>query len=245
MQKGKCKFTKTQMQKLHLESQMLPAYPKTPHLPHKPNASDDDIVAQESESTVIFGSFVTVEEKIDGASVGMSILNDHPIARNRDHIIHKGFVKNTAAKKQFASIWNWFYKNEEKFKAVAPYSVYGEWMVAQHGINYTRLPDWFIAYDLYDPERDLFLSPVEARKLLTAAGFYVPVIRFQGVFEGGYSELEELANLPALWADSKAEGIYIKVCDGEKLLHRFKMVREDFQRGIFWDKKQLKKNSCV
>src|SRR5690606_7082734 len=121
-----------------------------------------------------------------------------------------GFVKNTAAKKQFTSLWNWFYENEEKFQSLEGYSIFGEWMLAQHGIHYTRLPDWFIPYDLYDYEKDFFLSPVESRRLLTAAGFFVPVLRYQGVFEDGYAQLEEYANLPATWADDKAEGIYVK-----------------------------------
>lgn len=230
---------------LALEKKMLPSYPKTPHLPHKPNATADDTVAPEMEAIVLFGAFITVEEKIDGASVGLSILNDNPIIRNRDHVLKKGFVKNTAAKKQFTSLWNWFYENKAKFEALEGYTVFGEWMLAQHGIHYNRLPDWFIAYDLYDYNKDYFLSPVESRRILTAAGFFVPVLRFQGEFEGTYGDLEELANLPSLWADDKSEGIYIKLCDGEKITNRFKMVREDFQRGKFWNPEELRKNTCL
>lgn len=236
---------KTNLKQLAFEKQRLPQYPRTPHIPHKPNMSDDDVLAKESESKVLFGSIVTIEEKIDGASVGISVLDGHPIVRNRDHILHKGFVKDTAAKKQFVPLWNWYYENEHKFKNLEGYSVFGEWMLAQHGIYYTRLPDWFIPYDLYDYEKDIFLSPIESRKLLTAAGFFVPVLRYQGVFEGGYAQLEEYANLMATWADEKSEGIYVKVCDGNKITHRFKMVQEDFQRGALWNPKQLKKNICV
>lgn len=224
---------------------MLPSYPKTPHLPHKPNITADDVVAPEADASVLFGSYLTIEEKIDGASVGISVLEGHPIVRNRDHVLRKGFVKNTAAKKQFTSLWNWYYNNEEKFKALEGYTVFGEWLLAQHGIFYNRLPDWFIPYDLYDYEKGCFISPVRARKLLTDAGFFVPVLRFQGTFEDSYDVLEQYANLPATWADDKSEGIYIKVCDGETLHYRFKMVREDFQRGALWNPKELTKNVCV
>jgi len=230
---------------LALEKKMLPGYPRTPHLPYKPNMSADDILAEEEATSVLYGSYVTIEEKIDGASVGISVLDGHPIVRNRDHVLRKGLVKNTAAKKQFTSLWNWYYDNEEKFEALEGYTVFGEWMWAQHGIHYTHLPDWFIPYDLYDYEKDMFLSPVNSRRLLTNAGLFVPVLRFQGEFDGGYTELEEYANMPAAWAEGKAEGIYVKVCDGERILHRFKMVREDFQRGAFWNPKQLSKNTCL
>ena len=230
---------------LALEQRMLPSYPRTPHLPYKENISEGDIVAEESEATVLFGSHVTIEEKIDGASVGISVLNGHPIVRNRDHVLRKGFVKNTAAKKQFTSLWNWFYDNEEKFEALGQYTVFGEWMLAQHGIHYTRLPDWFIPYDLYDYEKETFLSPVISRRLLTEVGFNVPTLRFQGEFEGQYAELEEYANLPASWADDKSEGIYVKICNGERIFHRFKMVREDFQRGALWNPKEVQRNTCL
>lgn len=224
------------------EQRILPSYPRTPHLPHKPNASGDDLVAPESEATVLFGAHICVEEKIDGASVGVAVLDGHPVVRNRDHILRKGYVKNTAAKKQFASLWNWFYDHQDQIESLVPYSIYGEWLVAQHGIYYSRLPDWFVPYDLYDPEVGQFLSPVKARELLTQAGFAIPVLRFLGIFEGSYTDLETWANSPAAWADEKAEGIYIKVCGEEYVTHRFKMVREDFQRGALWNPKQLTRN---
>lgn len=230
---------------LLLEQRMMPPYPRTLHLPHKPNASADDIVAQQGEATVLFGSHVTIEEKIDGASVGISVLNGHPLVRNREHVLKKGFVKDTAAKKQFASLWNWFYENKDKFEAVTesgPYTIFGEWLLAQHGIFYDRLPALFIPYDVYNYDRDEFLSPLLSRKILTDAGFAIPTLRFQGLFEDTFDVLEAYANLPATWADGKAEGIYIKVCNGQKITHRFKMVREDFQRGALWSPVEIRKN---
>ena len=105
---------KLNQKQLEIEKSLLPQYPRTPHLPHKPNASEDDVVAQESETTVVWGSFVTIEEKIDGASVGIAVFDGHPIVRNRDHVLRKGYVKETAAKKQFTSLWNYFYQNEDE-----------------------------------------------------------------------------------------------------------------------------------
>ena len=230
---------------LALEKKMLPGYPRTPHLPYKPNAAEDDIVAEESETAVLYGSAITIEEKIDGASVGISILDGHPIVRNRDHVLKKGFVKDTAAKKQFTSLWNYFYENEKKFQALDGYTVFGEWMFAQHGIHYTRLPEFFIPYDLYDYDKGVFLPPMLSRMIITRAGFHMPTLHYSGIFNDDYEELEEYANLPAAWADGPAEGIYIKVYDGTQILHRFKMVREDFQRGCLWDSKKIRKNSCL
>lgn len=213
---------------------ILPAYPKTVFLPHKPNITKDDVVASDSEAKVIFDAgYLNIEEKVDGASVGITILDDHPIIRSHDRLIAKG-----SARGQFANIYGWFYQHRKMFKQVTDlgtFSIYGEWMVRAHGIHYSRLPDWLIAYDIYNYHTGSFLAPTTARRILQDAGFVVPMLRFQGKFEGTYDDLEAMANLPAAWADDKAEGIYIKVCDHDIMTHRFKMVRADFQRGMFWE----------
>lgn len=231
-----------------VEKAILPEYPKTPHLPHKPNTDSLDRVATAQDVAVIYQKPIAVEEKIDGASCGMAMDADgNPIIRNRDHILRKGYVKDTAAKKQFTSTWNWFYENKGRFKYVneqGPYSVFGEWCLAQHGIQYTKLPDWFIAYDVYDFEKRRFLDPALARSILKDAGFSLPRLFHIGPFEGSFEDMERWANETAEWAETKAEGVYIKVYDNESnaIIDRFKMVREDFVRGQFWNPKKLTKN---
>jgi hypothetical protein len=231
--------------KFSKEKEILPAFPRTPHLPHKPNLDETDRVADDKEASVLFTNSICVEEKIDGASCGMVLYDREPIIRNRDHILRKGYYKATAAKMQFASVWGWFYDNKNKFQEIAelgPYSVYGEWCVAQHGIYYDSLPDWFIAYDLYDYEQHCFLPSPRARVLLLEAGFIVPHCHFDGLFSGDCDELEAWANSQSAWAVGKAEGIYVKAYNEDVVTHRFKMVRADFQRGALWKPKILNKN---
>lgn len=232
------------------EKRLLPAFPRTPHLPYKPNLEEDDLVAEESEVGSVFTLPVSIEEKIDGASVGMTLMEGNPIIRNRDHILRKGYVKETAAKKQFASIFNWFYENKEKFEHIAglgPLSVYGEWCVAQHGIRYDILPDWFIAYDVYNYEHDKFVKPPLARQWLEEAGFSLPRLIFQGEFKDGYDELSAWANEKSFFCatEVKAEGIYLKNYDSEWITHRFKMVRPGFARGQWWNPKAVTKNKLA
>lgn len=231
------------------EKAVLPSFPKTPHLPHKPNTDKLDKVATEAEAGVVWTHTINIEEKIDCSSCGMTIHDGEPLIRSRDHILRKGYHKaGSAAKMQFASVWGWWYENKDKFVALAaigPYSVFGEWCVAQHGIHYTRLPDWFIAYDIYDYAQDYWLAPPLARKTLQKLGFMVPSIYWQGQYGGDYSTLESYANADSPWADSKVEGIYVKVYDDMKITHRFKMVREDFVRGALWNPKEFKKNEMA
>lgn len=230
------------------EKKLLPAFPRTPHMPHQPNATSDDPIAEAFEVSGVFTNQVNIEEKLDGASVGVCLHDGHPLIRNRDHIINKGYYKDTAAKAQFRPIWNWFYENKDKFAALndlGPYSVFGEWCLAQHGIIYNRLPDWFIAYDLYDYEKEIWVASPQARKWLGEIGFTLPRLHHQGDPVDSYDQLTAWANLPAEWADVPAEGIYVKVYDDVEITGRFKMVRSDFIRGAFWDFKEMKKNKRV
>jgi hypothetical protein len=148
--------------------------------------------------------------------------------------MNKGFVKNTPAKKQFTPVWNWAVQNRAKFDRImdlGPYSVYGEWMVGMHGIRYNRLPDWFIAYDVYDYEKHHFLGRNIARSMLTEYGFSVPPVLSTASFKNP-EEIHPLTESCCLWAsDQRVEGIYIRIGD-DTITHRFKMVRSDFARGL-------------
>ena len=45
---------------------VLPEYPRTPHLPFKPNRTDDDPVCLEKEAKIVFdGGDVSFQEKLD------------------------------------------------------------------------------------------------------------------------------------------------------------------------------------
>lgn len=227
------------------EKEILPAFPSTPHLPHKPNTDRLDSIASVKSLDILRSTdlCVTIEEKLDGASCGMTLYKGGPLIRSRDHILRKGYFKDTAAKMQFASVFTWWYENKDKFEALAPFSVYGEWLVAKHGISYDRLPAWFVAYDLYDSENRRWIPSVSARSWLSLAGFQIPKLMHQGWFEGDFESVERMANETSAYCDSKAEGVYVKVADDWAIRHRFKMVREDYVRGAFWDPDKMSKNA--
>ena len=121
-------------------------------------------------------------------------------------------------------------------------TVYGEWMWAQHGMYYDLLPDWFIAYDVFNHEMQQFMPTPVVRSALTCAGFAVPPMLKRGHLEN-YEQLEELAFQPTDFAtDALREGVYVKVTDGLTVTHRFKMVRQGFVQGGLWSETQLQKN---
>lgn len=222
------------MKTVNLKS-LLPEYPATRHLPWKPNTKGDRI-ASEQEAAVIFGSRCMVQEKIDGANCGMALVNGHPVIRNRTKLLRKGDLSKNLnpSLAQFAAAFTWFYKNMDKFEEITnlagPVTVYGEWMVQQHGMEYDLLPDWFIAYDLYDQEAGNYIDPLTSLDALNRAGFSVIPFDVLGPLSN-YEYLEGIANRPSHFASKTREGIYIKVSDGKWVTDRFKMVREGFQQG--------------
>jgi len=213
---------------------ILPEYPATRHLPYKPNNKGDK-VATEAEAAVIFEDERTcVQEKIDGANCGMAYIDKHPVVRNRTKILRKGQELKNPSAAQFASAWNWMHTNKSLFLALdqhGPYSVYGEWMIQQHGMEYDALPDWFIAFDVYDYEKGYYIDPKKADEVLRACGFFViPTLVYGKILS--YKVLEELANgLSEYTVGAKREGIIVKVSNGEAITTKFKMVRQGFEQG--------------
>lgn len=225
---------------------LLPDYPRTLHLPYKPNAVRDDLVATEKEAEVIFNSSsVVVEEKVDGANCAMLLLDGNAVIRNRNHILSKGYRKLTPAKMQFTYIWNWFYSNREKFEKVNELmgyeaGVYGEWMYAVHGIEYSKLPNHFLTYDIYDPFKGNWVESKKARAVLVQAGFdVVPLLHYGAV--STYENLESFCNQSSVYSESQREGVYVKVSTDGYISHRFKMVRQGFVQGGLWDERKIKK----
>lgn len=226
---------------------LLPEYPRILHLPHLPNATRDDLVASPEESSVIFSTETVVEEKLDGASLGLRWSEDELLIRNRNHILRKGYRKETPAKMQFAPVWSYFYDRrsmlENLHSLCGEVSIYGEWLLAQHGIRYDKLPALFIAYDLYKPTERNWVEPALARDYLSRAGFIVPPL-----FPDELENYEHLETWIQQFSDFSTldlrEGVCVKVIkDG--VLQRFKKVRTSFVRGQYWSEDSLTKNKVV
>ena len=85
--------------------------------------------------------------------MGFSLSSDGQIVvQNRSHFV------NSATHEQFKKLGHWVDQHRAELYAVLHrdnrfaerYILFGEWLFATHSIPYTRLPDRFMAYDLYD-----------------------------------------------------------------------------------------------
>lgn len=97
-----------------------------------------------------------VEEKVDGANVGFSVDDRGALrAQNRG-----AFIERDRADPQFKPLFRWIQPRRQALvDALAPdLMLFGEWCYAVHTVRYTKLPDWLLAFDVYDRARGEFWS---------------------------------------------------------------------------------------
>ena len=128
--------------------------------------SRDDLVMTNKESeNYLKNSMFVIEEKVDGANIGLSIDENLMIkAQNRSHFV------NSTSHKQFSTLDAWIENHsEDLFKILNPpgkYILFGEWLFAKHSIHYSHLPDLFLAFDIFNKEKKEYLSVVERNSIL-------------------------------------------------------------------------------
>ncbi|WWC98147.1 hypothetical protein V866_005038 [Kwoniella sp. B9012] len=157
-------------------------FPRTPHLIDLGAATSDDIIQSQANSYATadskvlpsggrYAEKVIITEKIDGANMGLSLSPDRSkiIVQNRSHYI------NPTSHEQFKKLGSWLETHQDKLIRLLGrddyfaerYVLFGEWMYATHSIHYTNLPDWFIAFDLYDRSTNVFVDRKTLQSLLT------------------------------------------------------------------------------
>jgi len=115
---------------------------------------------------------VAIEEKVDGANIGITLDPESLRLRvqNRSHFV------DSKSHRQFSTIDSWLDQHSEGLyqilnsEPVGRYVLFGEWLYAKHSIQYKRLPDYFLAFDIYDTLEEKFLSIRERNKRLEGTG---------------------------------------------------------------------------
>jgi hypothetical protein len=122
--------------------------------------------------------------------------------------------------------------------------LFGEWCYARHSIHYTRLPDLFLAFDVFDKRVGKFLSTIRRDRLTSSLRLStVPKIG-AGVYL--LAEVSGLIGRSSLY-DGPMEGIYLRFEDNSWLNQRAKVVRTEFvqQIGEHWSKQCSVRNRLV
>ena len=209
-------------------------FPRTRHIQNIGSATRDDLImsADEVHSSYL-NRHLCVEEKIDGANMGISIRNNKICAQNRSHFV------GSAYHAQFRYLDKWIHQHSDELWSVLEsdrYILYGEWVYARHSIHYTSLPDWFVAFDMYDCLEQKFWCRSRLEKLLEGTSIaLIPVIADKTF--ATLQELRSLVQTKSSFYNGVVEGVYVRFCDDQWVTDRGKIVRSDFLSGDeFWSK---------
>ncbi len=214
-------------------------FPSTPHLATMQGVDiRGDKVLTESERDEFLTHELTVEEKVDGANLGLSFdANGNIRAQNRGTYLH------LPGSGQWKKLGEWLALHTDAlFEHLSDrYILFGEWCYARHSIYYDRLPDWFLAFDIYDREACRFLATARRDQLLDEMHISkVPDIA-RGRFT--YPGIQELLSQSKL-TDQPAEGIYLRIDHGDWLEQRAKLVRPAFIQAVeqHWSRSAIRPN---
>ncbi|UCZ57299.1 RNA ligase family protein [Desulfurispirillum indicum] len=214
-------------------------FPSTPHLATMPGVDiRGDKVLTESERDAFLTHEVTVEEKVDGANMGLSFdAHGNIRAQNRGAYLH------LPCSGQWKKLGEWLaIHSDTLFEHLSDrYILFGEWCYAQHSIFYDRLPDWFLAFDIYDREAGRFLATARRDRLL----YEMHIPKVPGIARGRftYPEIQKLL-LQSKLTDQPAEGIYLRIDHGDWLEQRAKLVRPAFIQAVeqHWSRSAIRPN---
>ncbi len=217
-------------------------FPSTPHLAVLPGVEiRDDKVLTESERQEFLRHELTVEEKVDGANLGLSFDGDGNI-RPQD----RGGYLHLPGSGQWKNLSAWLARHIDKlFDHLSDrYILFGEWCYAQHSIFYNRLPDWFLGFDVYDRHAERFLASAYRDYLLDKMDIYKVPCLARGRF--ALSELQGFLTQSKL-ADGPPEGIYLRIDREGWLESRAKLVRPAFLQKIdrHWSCSALRPNRLL
>lgn len=219
-------------------------FPQTPHLAWLSAAPPRaDKVLSPSEAAAFLDGTITVEEKVDGANLGIGFTREGDLV-----VKNRGTVLTTESHPQFRTLWKWLAAHETAlWDQLGPeLMLFGEWCYAVHSVRYHALPDYFLAFDVYDHEVGKFWS-VERRNELAERAHLATAPRLaRGRFTlAGLKEL--LSGQQSRFARDQAEGLYLRKDDGPWLAARAKLVRPEFIQAIgdHWTKRSLERNEVL
>jgi ATP-dependent RNA circularization protein (DNA/RNA ligase family) len=168
-----------------------------------------------------------VEEKLDGSQSALGWKHGKPYAQGRSGHISE-FDKRVA----FDGFWSWIWQNCDKIEKTKGHLVYGEWMKPQHSIVYDKLPDFFMAFDVYDLKAKRFLDLNKKKEFLTMCGLERTFVIHVGPLNK--EDVPKLVdNVPSMYSSTQnCEGCVIKDYKRQLFL---KYVSREFLEELFDD----------
>jgi hypothetical protein len=234
----------------------LRKYPRTRHIEGSGLQTGDHDLSIVPFGEVADGRTLVIEEKVDGANVGISFGERGDLRLQcRGHYLVGG-----PAEAQFHLLKTWAETHRGwLWEALGARRIcYGEWMYAKHTVFYDRLPHYFLEFDVLDRASEEFLSTAARRALFEGTPMVsVPVLAVgpirrakdiqRWVQPSLYKSADWRESLRAAAIESGvdperalretdgsdlAEGLYLKWEQDGRVVERYKWVRPDFLNAI-------------
>ena len=204
-------------------------FPHTPHIAWLGEGIPrDDKVLSDSEIADILAQPLRIEEKLDGANLGISMRENGELrGQNRGQYLLEPFAG------QFSRLNSWLAQQQYALTdhLQPDWILFGEWCVARHSLDYDNLPDWFVVFDVYDRSEQKFWSCERRNALAEKIGLAVVPTLHQG--EMTLDALKELLNSASShYRQGSPEGIVMRHDSTDWCEARAKLVRADFAQSI-------------
>jgi len=230
-------------------------YPRTKHIEgSRLQPGDEDL--DSTPFAAIAGRHLVVEEKMDGANSAISFSQGGTLLlQSRGH-----FLTGGPREKHFNLLKQWAPCHTSALWQVlgCRYVMFGEWMFAKHTMFYDELPHYFREFDIFDRDRDEFLTTARRRQMLAG----LPVASVPVLHEGVVTDYETLVgtavrsrHISAKHSESLdaacreagvplelgrqqtdrtglTEGLYVKVEESGRVVERYKWIRHSFLTSV-------------
>jgi hypothetical protein len=218
-------------------------FPHTPHLLWLGTGSPrEDKVLTTAEVTEFLSHELIAEEKVDGANLGLSLGPDGRVcAQSRGNYLAPG-----RSHSQWNPLWSWLAERRQFLEdgLQGGLMLFGEWCYARHTVPYDALPDWFLAFDIFEIASRRFWS-VDRRNAWLREGRLVSVPEVKR----GRIQLKQIPSLMGASAVGHIpiEGIYLRQDNGEWLEARAKVVSAVFKQQIeeHWTRRSVVPNQLA
>ena len=210
---------------------MSASFHKFPHTPHllwlgHGQPREDKVMAPAEVAEFLAGDLI-IEEKVDGANLGLSLGPDGRVrAQSRGNYLAPG-----RSHAQWNPLWPWLAERRAVLEPAlrGGLILYGEWCHARHTVPYDALPDWFLGFDVYEMCTGRFWSVDRRNAWLVEVGA-VPIPEVaRGRFQP--KQLPPLLGRSAL-GNVPMEGMYLRREQAGCLVGRAKIVSNAFKQQI-------------
>jgi ATP-dependent RNA circularization protein (DNA/RNA ligase family) len=171
---------------------------------------------------------VVVEEKLDGANLGISV---DPAGKLR--LQNRGQYLVPPFRGQFSRACGWLAQHAHALATELGQELilFGEWCAARHSVRYDHLPDWFLAFDVYDRTARRFCSTPRRDALVHSLNLPLVPTLAHGRMTLDAVKAQVLTGTSRFGA-TPVEGVVIRREGPDYLDQRAKLVRPDFTQAI-------------